>query len=107
MSPERLRPEGGAAVRMRSKLAINRDAICIPSKAVITEYRVLTRTIAGISLVPNNAGAARLGPVRELQQQTKVGICGPGFNDRTVKVVADDQRFYFVFLEDLNAPPIH
>jgi hypothetical protein len=98
---------GGVAVRMEGKLAINRDAISIPSEAVITEYRVLTRTVAAISLVPNQSGVARLGPIRELQQHTKVGICGLGFNDRTVKIVAEDQRFYFVFLDDLNAPPIH
>ena len=93
--------------KLASKRAINRDAITIPSEAVITECRVLTRTIAAISLVTNDKRAVRLGPVRELQQHTKVGICGPGFNDRTVKIVADDERFYFVFLEDLNAPPLH
>ena len=94
-------------MQIGTKRAINRDAISIPLEAVITEYRVLTRTIAGISLESDDSGVARLGPVRELEQQTKVGICGPGFNDRTVKIIAEDQRFYFVFLDDLNAPPLH
>lgn len=92
---------------MQTKPAINRDAIAIPSKAVSTEYRVLTRTIAGISLERCGNGAVRLGAIRELPQQTKIGICGPGFNDRTVKVVAENDEFYFVFLDDLNAPPLN
>ena len=90
-----------------TKPAIKRDAISIPSETVITEYRVLTRTIAGILLESDESGAARLGPVRDLKQHTKVGICGPGFNERTVKIMAEDQRFYFVFIDDLNAPPMH
>jgi len=103
---------GGALVRTESKLAvnrlaINRDAISIPSEAVITEFRVLTRPIAAISLVTNQTGAARLGAVQELKHQTKVGICGPGFNDKTVKIVTEEQQFYFVFTDDLNAPPVH
>jgi hypothetical protein len=91
---------------VQRKPAINRDAIRIPSELAITEYRVLTRTIAGISLEPRGGGAARLGSIRDLQQQTRVGICGPGFNDRTVKVVAENDQFYFVFVDDLNAPPL-
>ena len=87
-----------------SKNNINREAIIIPTDPIFDGYRTLTRTMSALLLEKDATGNAQLGPLRQLQRGTRVGICGYGISDRTVKVQTDNGQFYFVFAEDLIEP---
>ena len=84
---------------------IDKSAIEIPTRPVISECRTLSRTVAAIDLVIDGEGQARLGGIHQLQAGLRVGVCGRGYNERTIKVTCGDS-FYFVFRDDLNAAPI-
>ena len=86
------------------KNTINHDAITIPADPIVDAYCTLTRTISALLLQKDETGTAQLGPLRQLQPGTRVGICGCGINERTVKVRTDAGQFYFVFAEDLVGP---
>ena len=93
-------------MQMQGYDTLNLDAIYIPSEVAVSEYKILTRTVSAILLEKDQSRGARLGALKQLKAGTKVGLCGPGFSARTVKIRTDDHQFYFVFLDDVNAPPI-
>ncbi len=93
-------------MQMQGYDTLNLDAIYIPSEVAVTEYKTLTRTVSAILLEKDQTRGARLGALKQLKAGTQVGICGPGFSARTVKIQTDDHEFYFVFLEDVNAPTL-
>ena len=76
-----------------------------PSPFVTTRSLMLERPICAIQLMYTETGEQRLGLLAQLASGTTAEICGPGFNDRTVKVRAHGQS-YFVFLQDIEAPEI-
>ncbi len=63
----------------------------------------LLRTISAIEILPGPKERGRLGHIVQLAPGTRVDICGPGFNDRTVRICSE-QHYYFAFREDLTAP---
>ena len=62
----------------------------------------LSDEICAMQLLPGENGTAVLGPVVTMPKGAQLDACGPGFNDRTLKVRSDG-AFYFVFLQDLDA----
>jgi hypothetical protein len=79
---------------------LNGDILSIPDCLVPERSHTLSRTIAGIQLVPGG-GKGRLGNVVQLHPGSVLELCGDGYNDRTVKVRSAGS-FYFVFLQDLQ-----
>jgi hypothetical protein len=61
----------------------------------------LMRPIAAIPLTEDAEGVSSRGAVRQLPPGAKLFVVGSGFTEATVKVIWD-QRFYFVFAEDLS-----
>ena len=86
--------------------SIDREAICIPSDPVISEYKTLTRDVAALLIEKDSQGCARLGALHRLSHGAQVAICGSGFNERTVKIRTDEGQYYFVFIDDLQAPSV-
>ena len=84
----------------------DRENIKLPDDSVAIARRSFNRPVAAIPVEPDGNDGSRLGPVQQLQAGTRVGICGPGFNNATVLVKSyDDGQFYFVFLADLIDSP--
>lgn len=63
----------------------------------------LEKPICAIQVLFTEKGEQRLGLLAQLGSGTTAEVCGPGFNDRTVRVRANGQ-IYFVFLQDIEAP---
>jgi hypothetical protein len=63
---------------------------------------LLEKPICAIQLLFTEKGEQRLGLLAQLASGTNAEICGPGFNERTVKVRANGQS-YFVFVQDIQA----
>lgn len=81
---------------------LNSDVLSIPDCLVPERSCTLTRTIAGIQLVPADGKQGRLGNVLQLCSGSVLDFCGDGYDARTVKVRCDGS-FYFVFLQDVEA----
>jgi hypothetical protein len=81
-------------------VTLRREAIYIPSATVSDGTVILSKRIAGIHLLPQKEGGAKLGSIAQLDP-APVEVCGTGFNERTVKVRLNGE-YYFVFREDLN-----
>lgn len=63
---------------------------------------VLTRNTSAIESVSDLDGNTRLGMILQLPEGAEVRACGPGFNERTIKVCWEG-GFYYVFLEDIDS----
>lgn len=61
----------------------------------------LTRNISAIESISDLDGNMRLGMIVQLPEGAEVRVCGPGFNERTVKVCCEG-RFYYIFMEDVE-----
>ena len=62
---------------------------------------VLHRNISVVRIVTDPDGTTHAGLLTQLPRDTKVEICGAGFDDRTVKVRIGDSLFY-AFRADLQ-----
>lgn len=60
------------------------------------------RKVSAIQIVQEADGSSDLGLLTQLDAQSPLEVCGPGFDDRTVKVRSGDS-FYYVFREDVEA----
>lgn len=80
---------------------LNREALVIPEGACPEQTYTLSKRIAAIELVSTGDQLGRLGPIIQLPPGAELGLCGNGYNDRTVKVRWNG-GFYFVFYEDLK-----
>ena len=83
--------------------AFNYEAIQIPSDEFSEGIAFVPKQIAGVSLLLREDGRPKLGAVHPLGPGT-VELCGPGYNERTVRVRTND-GYYFVFREDLEQAP--
>jgi hypothetical protein len=64
----------------------------------------LRNDIAAIQLLDSeNAEEAKLGMITQLPAGAVLHVCGPGFNERTLKV-RWAEGMYFVFLQDVEDP---
>jgi hypothetical protein len=83
---------------------VNESALFIPTdRSAICGPVTLSRCISAIQLVRKQDGGAKLGPLAQLGAGTIVELCGDGFNERTKKVRANGQSYFFVFREDLES----
>lgn len=64
----------------------------------------LSKVIAAINIRETEDGHTRLGLIAQLPTGAQLEVCGEGFNERTLKVRWED-RFYFVFVHDVEAKP--
>jgi hypothetical protein len=80
---------------------LNSDILSIPDCLVPERSHTLSRTIAGIHLVPGEGKKGRLGSVSQLRPGSVLDFCGDGYDGRTVKVRCEGS-FYFVFLQDVQ-----
>ena len=81
---------------------MNQEAFFISDEQMAGLAVRLSKTISAIQLQLKEDGSAKLGLLSQLGAGTRVTVCGEGFNDRTVKVRANDSWFY-VFAQDLEA----
>ena len=79
------------------------EAYSIAATSVPERSLLLRKPICAIQLVSTENGDQRLGLLTQLGSGTSAEVCGSGFNERTVKVHANG-RYYFVFLQDIEAP---
>ncbi len=79
----------------------NVDAFSIPKSCGFEGTYTLLRDIPALQLVVTDEGVARAGSVLQLPKGADLQVFGEGFNERTVKVQWQE-RFYFVFLQDLE-----
>lgn len=64
----------------------------------------LRKNIAAIQVLPSGTpDEPRLGTITQLPAGAELASCGPGFNERTLKVRWAG-GLYFVFLQDLEVP---
>lgn len=77
-------------------------AFSIPLETGVEPLVCLKKSISAIQLLPNENGGGKLGLLSQLGPGSTIKLCGDGFNDRTMKV-AFNQRFYFVFVQDVQA----
>lgn len=61
----------------------------------------LPRNISAIQSISDLDGQTRLGMILQLPEGAEVRVCGPGFNERTVKV-SWEGGFYYIFIEDID-----
>ncbi|HEX7359749.1 MAG TPA: hypothetical protein VF283_04590 [Bryobacteraceae bacterium] len=61
----------------------------------------LPRNISAIQSISDLDGQTRLGMILQLPEGAEVRVCGPGFNERTVKVEWEG-GFYYIFREDVE-----
>jgi hypothetical protein len=80
---------------------MSEDTLSIPNGTVEGRRVQLSRSISAVQLVRNDSGGAKLGSLLRLARGTMVECCGDGFNERTIKIRANDE-YFFVFLEDLE-----
>ena len=79
---------------------LNREAIQIPHPMFSEGTAILSKRCAAVRLIQHENGCGKLGSITQLDPGPVV-LCGPGYNERTVKVRLKDE-FYFVFRDDLN-----
>jgi hypothetical protein len=85
----------------KEETVLNSDVLSIPDCLIPERSYALSRTIAGIQLVPGEGKQGRLGNVSQLRPGSLLELCGDGYDARTVKVRCEGD-FYFVFLQDLQ-----
>jgi hypothetical protein len=78
------------------------NALFIPERLKTDRSYSILHNISAVELVETDKDKAKLGAVMQLPSGTRVEVCGRGFNDRTVKIRSND-RYYFVFWQDLTA----
>lgn len=81
---------------------LSSDVLSLPDWLVPERSCTLSRTIAGIQLVPIDDKKGRLGGVSQLRAGSLIELFGDGYDARTVKVRCNG-NFYFVFLQDIEA----
>ena len=79
---------------------VNREALRIPSRTFAEGTATLSTRVAAVRLVERQDGCGKLGPIAQLDPGL-VELCGPGYNERTVKIRLNEEC-YFVFRDDLN-----
>lgn len=62
----------------------------------------LVKSIYAVRVAGEESASGKLGLLAQLGAGTTLEPCGEGFNERTVTVRVDNQR-YFVFLQDLES----
>jgi hypothetical protein len=80
---------------------LNSHILSIPDCLIPERSYTLSRTIAGIQLVPQEGKQGRLGNVLQIRAGSVLEFCGDGYDARTVKVRCEGS-FYFVFLQDVE-----
>jgi hypothetical protein len=80
---------------------LNSHILSIPDCLIPERSYTLSRTIAGIQLVPKEGKQGRLGNVLQIRAGSVLEFCGDGYDARTVKVRCEGS-FYFVFLQDVE-----
>jgi hypothetical protein len=80
---------------------LSSDVLSLPDCLIPERSYTLSRTIAGIQLVPVDDKKGRLGRVSQLRAGSFLEVCGEGYDARTVKVRCSGS-FYFVFLQDIE-----
>jgi hypothetical protein len=83
---------------------MDQSALFIPEQTIGGTNVTLVRPVSAIQLVKKEDGSVKLGLLAQLGPGTNVVLCGKGFNERTVKVRAQDDRYFFVFREDVPCP---
>lgn len=58
-------------------------------------------TLCAMQVIEDEDGTPHMGLLTQLSRAGAFEVCGPGFNDRTVKVRVGG-NFYFVFREDIE-----
>lgn len=92
-----------AMIPLPTPPAFNRDEIYIPNRLKPERTLCLSRPICALHLERDSeTRRVRLGALRTMQSGTVIDVCGPGYNDRTVKVHSQ-QEYYFVFKDDLDS----
>jgi len=81
---------------------INCDSIFIPDTNCGGEKIRLPRSVCAVQIVIRENGT-KLGPLTHLKAGTTIELCGEGYNERTAKVRVKEE-YFFVFLQDLEAP---
>ena len=81
-------------------IEMDQSALFIPEGGGGTPVTLL-RPVSAIQLVKKEDGSVKLGLLAQLSAGTSVVPCGKGFNERTVKVRAQDNSYFFVFREDV------
>jgi hypothetical protein len=78
-------------------------ALFAPSTTIPFERSyTLGKQVSAIQVLPpGEDGIRHLGLITQLPEGAEVNVGGPGFNDRTVKVLCGGS-VYFIFLEDLD-----
>jgi hypothetical protein len=61
----------------------------------------LSKKICALSIKTDEAGQEHFGELTQIGPGCEVQICGPGYNERTVKILADGKPM-FVFEADLS-----
>jgi hypothetical protein len=79
------------------------DALLSTDGFVPERSLLLEKPICAIQLAYQASGERKLGLLTQLPSGTTGYVCGPGFNERTVKVRVNGQ-YYFVFLQDIQVP---
>ncbi len=59
------------------------------------------RTCCAMQIVEGENGESRMGLLTQISPATPLEVCGPGFNEKTVKVRLGD-KYYYVFREDID-----
>ena len=81
---------------------LNPDTFSIPDGDHGGERISLVKPISAIQLIPKEDGkGARLGLISQLGPGITIEICGDGFNERMLKVRANE-LYFFVFAQDLD-----
>jgi hypothetical protein len=61
----------------------------------------LASAISAIQVLKSDDGGDRMGLLTQIRPDPSIEVCGPGFNDKTVKVNFHGGA-YFVFRQDLD-----
>lgn len=83
---------------------MDQSALFIPEDGGSGTPVTLPRPVSAIELVKKKDGSVKLGLLAQLGAGTNVVLCGKGFNERTVKVRAQGNHYFFVFREDVPSP---
>ena len=74
----------------------------VPAEAIIT----LKKDVCALEIVRRENAKGHFGGVALISKESRLEICGSGFNERTYKVKCQN-RLFFVFHQDLGSEPSH